>query len=418
MRVGIIGGGAAGLACAWLLDGQHDVTLFEKDDRLGGHAHTIEVEVHGQRVPVDAGFQFFAAGTAYATFNRLLDLLDVPRRSYPATLTVYDSRRQHPIVMPPLRGGVPACASLTPSALGTLIRFQRFLAQVPAFLALKDKALTIGEYLERLRLPRSFVDGFLIPLLLSFWCVERSDFLRFAAYNALYYLGSNMPSGLRAPQQSEIVGGMKVYVDALVGSLGHGTRLRAGSGVRRVSRDGDGYTVEDHAGSLFRFDHVVLATNARQALGLIDSTPELAPICRQLRRFEYFETTIALHGDRRLMPHHESAWSVVNARWDGAHSSLSIWNPAHGLPIFKSWVTFDDVLPEPLYAVATYEHGRITPDYFDAQRRLRPMQGRHGLWLAGIYADDADSHESAIRSAVSVAEQLAPRSPRLRRLVV
>ncbi len=417
MRVGIIGGGAAGLTCAWLLDGEHDVTLFERDARLGGHAHTIEIDVDGRRVPVDAGFQFFGATPAYATFNRLLDLLDVPRRSYPATLTVYDSERDRAVVMPPVRGGRPVWSSLTPSALRTLFRFQRFLAGIPAFLERHDKTPTIAEHLEQRRLPRSFVDGFLIPLLLSFWCVDRSDFLRFSAYNALYYLGANMPAGIRAPLQSEIAGGMKVYVDALAMGLGPTTRIRLDSAVRRISRDGGGYAVEDHTGERHAFDHVIVATNARQALALIESIPELEPVCRQLRRFEYFDTTIAVHGDRRLMPRRESEWSVVNARWDGSHSSLSIWNPACEVPIFKSWVTFDERLPDPLYATATYEHGKITVDYFDAQRRLKALQGQHGLWLAGLYADDADSHESAIRSAVTVAQRLAPESPRLKHLL-
>ena len=88
MRIGIVGGGAAGLATAWLLEQRHDVTLFEKDDRLGGHAHTVDIEVDGQTLAVDAGFQFFGRSAAYATFNRLLDALDVPRTTYPATLTV------------------------------------------------------------------------------------------------------------------------------------------------------------------------------------------------------------------------------------------------------------------------------------------------------------------------------------------
>jgi predicted NAD/FAD-binding protein len=83
MRIGIIGGGAAGLTTAWLLERDHDVTLFEKDDRLGGHAHTVDIEVDGRPLAVDAGFQFFARSDAYATFNRLLDALDVPRTSYP-----------------------------------------------------------------------------------------------------------------------------------------------------------------------------------------------------------------------------------------------------------------------------------------------------------------------------------------------
>jgi predicted NAD/FAD-binding protein len=415
VKVGIIGGGAAGLACAWLLDGQHDVTLFERDDRLGGHAHTMEIDVDGRRVSVDAGFQFFGETPAYATFTRLLDLLDVSRRSYRATLTVYDSQRQRPIAMPPVRGGRPVWSSLTPSALGTMIRFRKFLAAVPAFVRRQDTTLTIGEYLQQQHLPRSFVDGFLLPLLVSFWCVDRSEFLRFAAYNALYYLGANMPSGLQAPRQSEIPGGMETYVDALVGELGSNTRLHAGTAIRAIEREGNGYVVLGDSGDRHVFDQVILATNAHHALELIEAVPELEPVCRQLRRFEYFDTTIAIHGDRRLMPRSESAWSVVNVRGHGPHSSLSIWNSAAG--VFKSWVSFDDALPEPLYAVATYQHGKVTPAYFDAQRRLKALQGRHGMWLAGLYAHDADSHESAIRSAVTVAQRLAPDSPRLGQLL-
>jgi len=138
---------------------------------------------------------------------------------------------------------------------------------------------------------------------------------------------------------------------------------------------------------------------------------------RQLSRFEYFDTAIAIHGDRRLMPQNESDWSVVNARWDGEHSALTVWDPGRGLPVFKSWVTFDERMPQPLYALARYEHGRVTPDYFDAQRRLRALQGAEGVWLAGLYTHDADSHESAIRSAVTVAQCLAPDSSRLGRLL-
>jgi predicted NAD/FAD-binding protein len=416
VRIGIVGGGVAGLVSAWLLEEQH-VTLFEKDDRLGGHAHTVSLEAEGRRIDVDAGFEFFGPGDAYTTFNRLLDVLEVPRESYPATLTVYRTgHRQRPIVLPPFRRLRPVMASLTPSALVTMIRFRRFLGGVPAFVARRDKRLTIAEYLERQRLPRSLVDDFLVPLLQSFWCVERADFLRFAAYNVLYYLDANPPTGLSAPPQSQIRGGMKTYIDALSGSLEH-TELRCGAAVARVRRDGDGYLIEDEVGGQHPVDQVILATNARQALGLVEELPGLEPVCRELRRFEYFDTTIAIHGDRRLMPDRESAWSVVNARWDGSYSQLSIWNRELGLPIFKSWVTYDSELPEPLYAVATYEHGKVTPEYFDAQRRLKDLQGTGGVWLAGLYTDDADSHEGAVRSAVAVAKRLSPDSPRLKLLL-
>ncbi|WP_426518290.1 FAD-dependent oxidoreductase [Diaminobutyricibacter sp. McL0618] len=415
MRIGIIGGGAAGLATAWLLEQHHDVTLFEKDDRLGGHAHTVDIEVDGQTLAVDAGFQFFGRSAAYATFNRLLDALDVPRTTYPATLTVARGDGSRPVVMPPLNNGRPVWASLTPRSIMHLLRFRAFLSGIPAFLAEHDTTITIADYVERCRLPKSFVDDFLFPLLLAFWCVDLAEFRRFAAYNALYYLGANLPKGFAPPAQSEVPGGLRVYVDALVASLER-AQLCPGAPVDSLTRDADGSLLVEALGVRHPFDHVVLACDARTAHDLLSSLPELFETREQLARFGYFDTTIAIHGDRRLMPRDETAWSVVNVRTDGTHSSLSVWNPARGMPIFKSWVTFDDELPQPLYATATYRHGIIDTAYFDAQQRLRPLQGAHGVSLAGLYTADADSHESAILSAVAVAARLAPDAARLARL--
>ena len=412
MRIGIIGGGAAGLATAWLLEQDHDVTLFEKDERFGGHAHTIDIEVDGRTLSVDAGFQFFARTAAYATFNRLLDALDVPRTSYPATLTVARDDGTRPVAMPPVRGWRPVWSSLTPRAIVDLLRFRSFLSGIPAFLAEHDTTMTISEYVERRRLPKRFVDDFLFPLLLAFWCVDLAEFRGFAAYNALYYLGANLPKGITPPAQSEIPGGLRVYVDALVASLQHAS-LRSGAPVESVTRDADDSLIVTAAGERHPFDHVVLACDASAAHDLLAGVPETAEMRGQLARFGYFDTTIAIHGDARLMPRDRAAWSVVNVRTDGAHSQLSIWSPARGLPVFKSWVTFDDELPQPLYATATYRHGLIDTTYFDAQRRLRPLQGAHGVSLAGLYTADTDSHESAILSAVAVAERLAPDASRL-----
>ncbi|MGZ0712113.1 FAD-dependent oxidoreductase (plasmid) [Coraliomargarita sp. W4R53] len=412
MRVGIIGAGAAGLTTAWLLDPEHEVFLFEKDDRLGGHAHTVEIEAHGQRVAVDAGFQFFAASDTYATFNRLLDALGVTRETYPATLTVYRDDAQHPVAMPPVRHHLPVWQSFTPRALSHMIRFRVLIGRLPAFLAQHDMTITIDEYLEQQRLPKKFVDEFLYPMLLAFWCVELAEFRTFAAYNVLYYLGANVPKGLNPPHQSEIVGGLKTYVDALASMLSH-TSIHLNSSVQKIARESGEYVIQDAAGARYSVDHVIFATNAHQAARIMADVPQLDPLRDQLERFEYFDTTIAIHGDERLMPRNRAAWSVVNVRWNSRHSSLSIWNPARGLPVFKSWVTFEGQLPEPLYALATYSHGKITVDYFDAQRELRALQGLGGVWIAGLYAADADSHESAVRSAVAVVQQLAPHTARL-----
>lgn len=403
------------MTTAWLLEREHDVTVFEREARLGGHAHTVEIDVDGRRLGIDAGFQFFAPGATYATFNRLLDLLGVARASYAASLTVYDARRDRPVAMPPFRAGAPILSSFSPTTLRTLIRFRAFLHDLPAFLARHDTSVTVAEYLERARLPRAFVDGFLLPLLCSFWCVELAEFRGFAAYNALYYLGSNANSGLRAPVQSEIPGGMRVYVDALVNDLTR-TRIRLDSGIRGVTRRRGQFDVEQQDGTVHTFDRLVLACNPRRAAALMDGLTGHEAERELLGRFETFDTRIAIHGDRRLMPRDEASWSVVNARWDRAHSALTVWDPRRGLPVFKSWITYATELPDPLYAVVTYKHGMVTPTYFDAQARLRELNGRNGLWLAGVATHDVDSHEGAVRSAVTVARGLAPDSWRLRLL--
>ncbi|GAA1919365.1 FAD-dependent oxidoreductase [Microbacterium aoyamense] len=409
MRIAVVGGGAAGLVTAWLLEQEHEVTLFESADRLGGHAHTVEIEVDGQRLAIDAGFQFFGPGRAYATFNRLLDHLGVAREIYPATMTLHRSAEGGSVALPPWRDGRPVGESLTPAAIVDLVRFRRFLSGIPAFLARHDTSITIDEYIRDRRMPASFVDRFLYPLLLALWCLELEEFRGFSAYNALYYLGESLTDGY-PPTQSQIVGGMKTYIDALAASLSR-ARVVLGARVERVSRDEGGYVVEGE-----RFDQVVIATNARLAHGMLEGVSAADRLREKLVRIEYFDTTIAVHGDRSLMPERTAAWSVVNARWDGIHSQLSIWTRGHGLPVFRSWVTFQERMPEPLYAVATYEHGKVTPAYFDAQRRLGELHGHDGVWLAGLYMGDADSHESAVLSAVAIAERLAPRSERFRML--
>ena len=122
--------------------------------------------------------------------------------------------------------------------------------------------------------------------------------------------------------------------------------------------------------------------------------------------------------DARLMPANRQYWSVVNTRYDGHYSANTIWKGWQSRqPIFKSWVTYVARLPEPLYGVTTFDHPSVTASYFDAQKQLIGRQGQGRVWLAGLYLHDVDCHESAILSAVRVAQKLAPGAARLRKLL-
>src|SRR5437868_2819582 len=105
MRIGVIGAGISGLLAAWLLQEEHEVCLFEKLDRLGGHAHTIEVEQDGVAVPIDAAVEFFAGVESYPQFHRVLAALDVPLRQFPISTTIFHTNKDGVVLLPPWRDG-------------------------------------------------------------------------------------------------------------------------------------------------------------------------------------------------------------------------------------------------------------------------------------------------------------------------
>jgi len=116
MRIGIIGGGGGGLSTAWLLNDHHQVTLFEKETRLGGHADTVYVDVDGTPVGIDAGFEFFSEAM-FPTFVKLLKILEVPLRAFEMTVSFYPTDHSRLTYLPPMRDGKLIWRSLTPQHL-------------------------------------------------------------------------------------------------------------------------------------------------------------------------------------------------------------------------------------------------------------------------------------------------------------
>jgi predicted NAD/FAD-binding protein len=166
------------------------------------------------------------------------------------------------------------------------------------------------------------------------------------------------------------------------------------------------------------FDHLVIATNANQAANLVKDLSFTEPVRTILNQVEYFQTTIAVHGDESLMPTDRRAWSLVNTRYDGRHSSYTIYKPwlSPQRSIFKSWVTYDTQLPENRYATTQYLHAKVNRAYFKTQQALPAYQGQNNLWFGGLYTHDVDCHESAIMSGVNIARQIEPQSTRLKKL--
>jgi predicted NAD/FAD-binding protein len=415
MKVAVIGSGAAGLTTAWLLDEQFDATVYERDDRLGGHAHTVTVDVQGKPVSVDSGFEFFS-DAMFPTLCRLLDVLKVPMRHYRLSFTLFDVNGGPTYVMPPIHSGRLIPASLAPAALLDLLRFNRILQAFEPILRSQDKTMTVAQFLDELHVPEDLRARIVYPFLQAGWGVSVEDIKSFVAYDVLKYPYMNATSGVVRKNWKDIEGGTETYIKTITKSFVN-VRLNVSTEVAVIERHENGYRVLDKNGNAEVFDHIVLATNAQQAASILCRIEAAEAIRRHLKQIIYFETTIAVHGDTRLMPPARNQWSTVNMRHDREYTLTNVWKHWKSeVPVIKSWVPHNAHLPEPLYAVTKYLHPRVDRSYFAAQEKLQQLQGNANIWLAGMYMADVDCHESAILSAVSVALRLAPGSARLKML--
>jgi predicted NAD/FAD-binding protein len=416
MKIGIIGGGISGLASAWLLEELHDVTLFEKQDRLGGHAYTIFVPTPSGDVPVESGFEFFN-DAMFPHFTRLLEILKIPTRSYSFNYTFSSEATDEVFILPPWREGKIFWDMLSPGKIKRLLQLKYVVKKYEKFILEKDMDATVEEFLEQCRVSDSFKNDFFIPLFCAGWGVTPELFKTFSAYNLLRWMVNNKTMGLQDCTWKEIPAGVASYVAALVGQAKR-AQFKTSANIKTIIYEKSLYWVIEQDGSRQPFDHIILATNAQDAHALLQDIPHLQNRRIMLDKVKYIGATIGIHGDERFMPKNKKHWSIANVWYDGKNSALTTHKPWHGsTPLFRSWLMPGFPLPEPLYATLKFQHAEITPIYFEVQKLLSELQGEYNIWTAGLYTYDIDSHENALISALKVAEHLAPESSRYRAIM-
>lgn len=421
-KVAIIGAGGAGLTTAWLIEQDNDVTLYERQSRLGGHANTIEVLSGQKKVPIEAGFEFISKKQFPHFYHLLNDILEVPLNSYTLTTCFYRTNSDDSLILPPFHDGIIEWESLSAHDIVTMVQLDKLLSKAKVIIDTKNAAITLENFLDLLGLSTKFKEDFLYPFIGAGWGVNKDEIKKFAAYNALKYVVEGKKE--EHYQWIEIAQGTQQYIQAMAAQLAN-TDVKLNSKLASITYNNGIYTLIDEDGFSEQFDHLVFATNAMEAKKLLHDIPEAAHLRAILDHIRYFKTTIAIHGDKRFMPPDQDDWRVVNVRYDGINSATTVYKKwLSDEPVFKSWITYDvrpegdlgSRMPSPLYDLVEYDHPIADLTYFEAQKAIRMVQGVNHLWFAGNYTHDNDSHESAIVSAMNVAKHLAPESERLQLL--
>lgn len=412
-RVAVVGSGISGLSTAWLLSKTCEVVLYETEDRLGGHAHTVDVPIKRGSISVDTGFIVYNDRN-YPNLVALFEHLGVPNQ--PSDMSFAASVDD---------GGFEYSGTNLRGLLGQKInaarpRFWRMLSDILRFyksaeflLARRElETLTLGEYLVIGKYSPGFIQDHLLPMGAAIWSASVKDmrayplhaFLRFFVHHGLILLTGR-------PQWRTVTGGSREYVRRLEADFKGSARLN--TAVTSIERDENGVTVIDSGGNSDRFTDIVISSHADDALRMLVDADDLERAI--LGEFHYTPNTAVLHADTRLMPKRRSVWSSWNYIGgkriaDDQPLCVTYWmNHLQGLdPEHSMFLTLNpcrEIRSDKIFGTYNYSHPLFDHDALAAQKQLWSLQGRRNTWFCGAYFGSG-FHEDGLQSGLAVAEEL------------
>ncbi|KAA1378587.1 NAD(P)/FAD-dependent oxidoreductase [Aeromicrobium fastidiosum] len=419
--VAIVGSGVSGLTAAYVLRNDWDVTVFESDDRVGGHAHTHTVADPGATHRVDTGFIVHNDRT-YPMLRRLFRELDVDVHPTEMSMSIHCDGCG--LEYAGGRGGKGVFAQrrrlLDPRYIAMLLGVKRFGRLAHALLDSPESPtdpVTYGDFLRAHGFSDYFISHYAIPVVSCVWSSGHETALEYPARYLFEFLKHHGFLSIKgSPQWYTVVGGSGTYVDkvraAIDASEGNASSVQTSNAIRSISRAPDGVELTDAHGTVHRADAVVIATHANDALAMLADPSDDER--RILGAFEYSDNEVQLHRDPSLLPEAAAARSAWNYRMDGCadrsdHSAVTYWmNRLQGIeserPFLVTLNAAEQVDPASVIATMAYTHPIYTPASVAAQGELKRLFSDRTVF-AGAY-HGWGFHEDGCRSGVAAAEAL------------
>lgn len=408
--IAVIGTGISGMSAAWLLAKTHDVTVYEADDRIGGHSNTVEIDVAGRRIAVDTGFIVYNE-PCYPNLTALFAHLGVETVATDMSFAVSIDRGRLEYAGSDLAGLLAQPSNLVkPRFWSMLADLRRFYREAPRDLATMGD-VSLADWLDAHRYGRAFREDHLYPMAAAIWSTPSAEvgdypaaaFVRFCENHGLLRLTGR-------PVWRTVKGGSREYVARLTASFRD--RVLTSTPVTSVRRDAAGVDVIDATGARRRFDDVVIATHADRALALLADPTEAER--RLLGAFRYSRNEAVLHSDPSLMPRRRAAWASWNylsdVREGGRTLSVTYWmnrlQPLGEAPaLFVTLNPLREPDPAGVHARIAYDHPLFDAATGRAQPELWSLQGVNRTWFCGAHFG-AGFHEDGLQAGLAVAEDL------------
>lgn len=409
-KIAIIGTGISGLVAAHHLNDRCDLKVFEKNDYIGGHTQTHDVEWKGERHAIDTGFIVFNDWT-YPEFMRLMNAIGVEDQPSDMSFSVKCERTGLEYNGTSLNSLFAQRRNLfSPRFLGMIRDIMRFNREAPSFLETGDDLMTLGLYLSEHRYGRSFKEHYIIPMGAAIWSAAPGDMLDFPArFFIRFFKNHGMLSIDERPIWRVIRGGSKRYVEPLTRAFKD--RIHLNTAVQSIQRFDDRVEIQHADGSMEAFDEVVLACHSDEAYRLLKDPSSSEDAVLGSMRYQRNETV--LHTDDRILPKNKLAWAAWNYHIPSGESDrVAVTYNMNILQGLSSKETFcvtlnhlEGIDPSKIIRKITYHHPAYTPETIQAQARHGEISGVRRTHYAGAYWGFG-FHEDGVKSGLRVANSI------------
>lgn len=408
MKIAIIGSGISGLSSAYYLSENHDVTLFEKESRIGGHTATKDIELENQRYAIDTGFIVFNDWT-YPNFIRLLAKIGVPWRDSIMSFSVSCEESGLEYAGSNLKSIFAQKRNLFSFYFLRMLKdILRFNKQAPFELENGDidPSMPLSEYLRLKGYSKGFINHYLVPMGAAIWSSSHSDMLNFPVqFFVRFFKNHGLLSVKYRPVWKTVVGGSRSYIDPLTQRFKKSIVLNAGitsvnrrDGLVSVSREG----VPDEL-----FDEVIFACHSDEAMDLLADANELEQGI--LSAIPYEKNDVVLHTDSRLLPKHKlarSSWNYSLKPDDQKKATLTYcMNTLQGIESKHDFLVSlnqsENIDKTKILGSYSYDHPQFTLAGMEAQERWSEINGVNNTWFCGAYWRNG-FHEDGVYSALRV----------------
>ena len=408
MKIAIVGSGISGNSLAHLLSKRHSITLFEKNNRLGGHSHTHEIIVEGKKLNVDTGFIVFNKET-YPLFTNLLDNLNVRYEKSNMSFSVYSKENDFEY------NGTSLNSLFSQRKNICNYRFLRMIYEITRFnkisinLLKTNEHISLGNFLKKNKFSNFFCERYILPMGSAIWSTDINKILEFPAiFFIKFFKNHGMLNINDRPQWLTIKGGSKEYVERLTAPFKKNIKLNCE--VELIERNPECVTVT-HKDGIDKFDYIFLACHSNEALNLLKNPTHHEK--KILSAINYVKNTVTLHTDESIMPKNKLTWAAWNYNIDNKKNmpiALTYnMNILQNLSTNKTiLVTLNDkgkIRQDKVIKTINYSHPLFSKNSIAAQSKYHQISGVNRTGYAGAYWGNG-FHEDGIRSAYNAISQL------------